>query len=112
MHARPLRAGVEVAPQVAVEAADAGLPEASIDQLRGGDAEENAAALRALLDGAAGAYRDVVLLNTAAALIVADRADSLAEGAALAAAAIDDGRAAAALAALVRVTNTEIEAPE
>lgn len=85
---------------------DAGLPEASIDQLRGGDAEENAAALRALLDGAAGPYRDVVLLNTAAALIVADRAETLAEGAALAAAAIDDGRASAALEALVRATNT------
>ena len=88
---------------------DAGLPRASLDALRGGDAEENAAALRALLDGAKGAYRDIVLLNAAAALVVADRAADLAEGAALAAAVIDDGRAAKALADLVEATNTVIE---
>jgi anthranilate phosphoribosyltransferase len=91
---------------------DAGLPRASLDALRGGDAEENAMALRALLDGDAGAYRDIVLLNAAAALVVADRATDLAEGAALAAAVIDDGRAARALADLVEATNAEIEAPE
>jgi anthranilate phosphoribosyltransferase len=95
-----------------VTPADAGLPTASIDDLRGGDAEENAAALRALLDGAAGAYRDVVVLNAAAALIVADRAADLREGAALAASVIDDGRAAEALARLVEATNTPIEAPD
>ncbi|MDO9076915.1 MAG: anthranilate phosphoribosyltransferase [Brevundimonas sp.] len=88
---------------------DAGLPRASLDALRGGDAEENAAALRALLDGATGAYRDIVLLNAAAALVVADRAADLAEGAALAAKVIDDGRAARALADLVEATNTVIE---
>jgi anthranilate phosphoribosyltransferase len=96
----------------AVAPADAGLPTATIDDLRGGDAEENAAALRALLDGAPGAYRDVVLLNAAAALLVADRADTLRAGAELAAAAIDDGRAAQALARLVEATNTPIEEPE
>jgi anthranilate phosphoribosyltransferase len=88
---------------------DAGLPRADIAALRGGDAEENAAALRALLDGATGAYRDIVLLNAAAALVVADRAADLAEGAAMAAAVIDDGRAARALADLVEATNTVIE---
>ena len=88
---------------------DACLPRASLDALRGGDAEENAAALRALLDGATGAYRDIVLLNAAAALIVADRAVDLAEGAALAARVIDDGRAAKALADLVEATNALIE---
>ena len=88
---------------------DAGLRPASIEDLRGGDAEENAAALTALLDGAPGAYRDVVLLNAAAALIVADRAADLREGAALASAVIDDGRAARALADLVRVSNTPIK---
>ena len=93
----------------AVRPEDAGLPRASIETLRGGDAETNAAALRALLDGATGPYRDVVLLNAAAALVVGDRAADLAEGAALAAAAIDDGRAARALADLVRATNTPIE---
>ena len=91
---------------------DAGLPRADLAALRGGDAEENAAALRALLDGSTGAYRDIVLLNAAAALVVADRAADLAEGAALAAAVIDDGRAAKALADLVEATNAEIEAPE
>ncbi|MDZ4113338.1 MAG: anthranilate phosphoribosyltransferase [Brevundimonas sp.] len=88
---------------------DAGLPRADLAALRGGDAEENAAALRALLDGATGAYRDIVLLNAAAALVVADRAADLAEGAALAAAVIDDGRASTALADLVEATNTVIE---
>jgi anthranilate phosphoribosyltransferase len=88
---------------------DAGLPRASLDALRGGDAEENAAALRALLDGATGAYRDIVLLNAAAALVVADRAADLAEGAVMAAAVIDDGRAAKALADLVEATNAVIE---
>jgi anthranilate phosphoribosyltransferase len=88
---------------------DAGLPRADIAALRGGDAEENAAALRALLDGATGAYRDIVLLNAAAALVVADRAADLAEGAAMAASVIDDGRAAKALVDLVEATNTVIE---
>jgi anthranilate phosphoribosyltransferase len=90
----------------------AGLPTARIEDLRGGDAEENAAALRALLDGARGPYRDVVLLNASAALIVADRAPGLREGVEMAAAAIDDGRAAQALARLVEATNTPIEQPE
>ena len=88
---------------------DAGLPRASIDALRGGDAVENARALQDLLAGQAGAYRDIVLLNAAAALVVADRAADLAEGAAQAAAVIDDGRAAKALADLVAATNTVIE---
>ena len=88
---------------------DAGLPRADLAALRGGDAEENAIALRALLDGATGAYRDIVLLNAAAALVVADRAADLAEGATQAAAVIDDGRAARALADLVEATNTVIE---
>ncbi|GAA0628654.1 anthranilate phosphoribosyltransferase [Brevundimonas kwangchunensis] len=91
---------------------EAGLPRASLDAIRGGDAETNAAALTALLDGQAGAYRDIVLLNAAAALVVADRAETLAEGAALAAAVIDDGRAAQALAGLVAATNTPIEEEE
>ena len=88
---------------------DAGLPRADLADLRGGDAEENAVALRGLLDGARGAYRDIVLLNAAAALVVADRAADLAEGAAQAAAVIDEGRAARALTDLVEATNTVIE---
>ena len=91
---------------------DAGLPRADLSAIRGGDAETNAAALTALLDGARGAYRDIVLLNAAAALVVADRATDLAEGARLAAAVIDDGRAAKALAGLVEATTTPTEEEE
>ena len=79
---------------------DAGLPRAPASALRGGDPAENAIALEALLNGEPGAYRDVVLLNAAAALIVADRAGDLREGAAIAARAIDDG---AALGVLTRL---------
>ncbi|WP_421728903.1 anthranilate phosphoribosyltransferase [Brevundimonas sp.] len=85
---------------------DAGLPRATIADLRGGDAEFNAAALRALLDGATGPYRDIVLLNAAAALVVADKAEDLKSGVALAASAIDEGKAAASLEALARITST------
>jgi anthranilate phosphoribosyltransferase len=92
-----------------VKPEDAGLAPARIEDLRGGDAEENAAALTALLAGAPGAYRDVVLLNAAAALIVGEKAADLLEGVALASAVIDDGRAARALGDLVRVSNTPIE---
>lgn len=88
---------------------DAGLARADVAALRGGDAEENAVALNALLDGATGAYRDIVLLNAAAALVVADRAEDLAKGARIAAQVIDDGRARAALDALVAATNTPVE---
>jgi len=91
---------------------DAGLPRARIEDLRGGDAEENAAALRALLDGAKGPYRDIVVLNAAAALLVAGRAATLREGAELAAQVIDDGRASAALAALVEATNAPLPEPD
>ena len=88
---------------------DAGLSRSPIDAIRGGDAEENAAALRALLAGQTGAYRDIVLLNAAAALVVADKAADLAQGVALAAGAIDDGRAAQALERLARITTTPLD---
>lgn len=84
---------------------DAGLPRVDIAALKGGDAETNAAALRALLQGETGAYRDIVLLNTAAALIVADKAGSLKDGVTKAEESIDSGRAARALDRLVAVTN-------
>src|SRR5690606_36633688 len=93
----------------AVTPADAGLTLATLDDLRGGDAEHNAAALTALLAGERDPYRDIVLLNAAAALVVAGRAEDLKSGAELAAAVIDDGRAAAALAELVRVSHAPIE---
>jgi anthranilate phosphoribosyltransferase len=77
---------------------DAGLPRHPIGAIRGGDPAHNAAALARLLDGEAGPYRDTVLLNAAAALIVADAAADLAEGAARAAESIDSGAARALLA--------------
>jgi anthranilate phosphoribosyltransferase len=83
----------------------AGIPRAAPADLKGGDARDNAAALRALLRGAAGPYRDVVALNAAAALVVAGRARRLEEGAVLARWSIDSGSAAARLEALVRATN-------
>ncbi len=83
----------------------AGVARATLDDLRGGDARDNAAALRALLHGQAGPYRDVVVLNAAAALVVADRAGDLGRGAELARRSIDSGAAAGRLEALVRATN-------
>ena len=82
-----------------------GLARVSLGDLSGGEPAANAEAIRALLAGTAGPYRDIVLLNTAAALLVADKVETLQEGVALAAASIDDGRAAEALARLVEVTN-------
>ncbi len=83
---------------------DAGLARAPISAIQGGNHAENAAALLALLDGHTGAYRDTVLLNAAAALIVAGRAEALQDGMTLAAASLDEGRAMAALEALRRAT--------
>jgi anthranilate phosphoribosyltransferase len=84
--------------------ADAGLPTHPFESILGGEPAENARALRDLLDGQIGAYRDAVVLNAAAALVVAGRCETLAEGAAIAAAAIDDGRAAQKVAALAQMT--------
>ncbi len=83
-----------------------GLQKHSLDQLTGGTPEVNAAALTRLLDGEAGAYRDVVLLNAAAAFLIGDKVETLREGVELAAAVIDDGRAKAALAGLVAATHS------
>lgn len=89
----------EVAPE------DAGLPRATPQDLRGGTPEDNAKALTALLDGAPGPYRDVVLYNGAGALVVAGKAKALSDGVALAADAIDTGRAKATLERLIAITN-------
>ncbi len=86
---------------------DAGLARAAAADLKGGDPAHNAAAMRRLLDGARSPYRDIVLLNAAASLIVADKAPSLIEGARQAAASIDDGRARSALENLVALTNED-----
>jgi anthranilate phosphoribosyltransferase len=84
---------------------DAGLARASLDDLKGGEPAENALALRELLDGARTPYRDIVVLNAAAALQLAGRADTLKEGAVLAAKSIDDGRAKQALEQLVKASH-------
>jgi len=76
---------------------DAGLPRHPMAELIGGTAEENADALTALLAGAPSAYRDIVLLNTAATLLVAGRVEDLRAGANMASRAIDDGAARALL---------------
>jgi anthranilate phosphoribosyltransferase len=84
---------------------DAGLPVHSFRDILGGTPEENAAAMIALLDGAEGAYRDAVLLNAAAALVVADKTDNLKDGAALARESIDSGKAKRAVETLARITS-------
>ncbi len=83
---------------------DAGLAPVPLAELRGGDAQENAAALRAVLAGAVNGYRQTVLFNAAAALMVAGRVTTLPDGVALAAAAIDNGGAARVLEALKKAS--------
>ena len=78
-------------------AADAGLPAHPIAAIRGGDANHNAKALRALLQGETGAYRDAVLYNAAEALMVAGAVETLVDGVEEAAEAIDKGLANALL---------------
>jgi len=90
----------EVAPE------DAGLARVGGEALKGGDADANAVALRGVLDGAPSAYRNVALLNAAAALIVAGRATTLKEGIAIGIQSIDSGSAAARLKDLITISNS------
>lgn len=91
--------------QFEVTPEEAGLPRASVEDLKGGDRDTNARALRAVLAGETGPYRDIVLLGSAAALVVGGKAGDLPEGVTLAADAIDSGRAASVLEHLVAITN-------
>jgi anthranilate phosphoribosyltransferase len=84
---------------------DAGLSRANGDALKGGDAEANAASLRGVLEGKPGAFRDVALLNAAAALIVAGKAKNLKDGVALGAKSLDSGAAMNKLKQLIAVSN-------
>jgi anthranilate phosphoribosyltransferase len=84
---------------------DAGLARAEPAALKGGDAQHNAQALRKILAGEKNAYRDIVLLNAAAALMIAGKAADLRSGAALAAQSIASGHAAKSLDALVAISN-------
>jgi anthranilate phosphoribosyltransferase len=90
---------IEVTPEMA------GLPRAMPAELKGGDAATNAAAITDLLAGRRDPYRNVVLLNSAAALVIAGKATDLTSGVALASAAIDSGKAKSVLADLIAITN-------
>ena len=83
----------------------AGLPVHPFKAILGGTPEENGTALRALLDGAKGAYRDAVLLNAAAALMVADKVSNLPDGVEMAKESIDSGQARSKLSALAKLTS-------
>lgn len=84
---------------------EAGLPTHSFEEITGGTPQENGHALAAVLGGGKGAYRDAVLLNAAAALVIADRATTLTEGVEIAADSIDSGHALDKLQRLARVTS-------
>jgi anthranilate phosphoribosyltransferase len=84
---------------------DAGLPEHPFEAILGGTPEENGRAFKALLNGAEGAYRDAVLLNSAAALMIAGCAKNLTEGVDIARESIDNGAALAKVEALAKATN-------
>tara|TARA_R110000772_G_scaffold231592_2_gene342556 strand:+ start:31238 stop:32260 length:1023 start_codon:yes stop_codon:yes gene_type:complete len=88
-----------------VTPADAGLPTAKPEDLKGGSPEVNAQAIRDLVTGKKGPYRDIVLFNAAASLVVAGKVDDLTSGVAKAAQAIDGGAAAQALDRLIAITN-------
>jgi anthranilate phosphoribosyltransferase len=87
---------------------NAGLPEAKPEDLIGGDASENAAHIRAVLGGNLGPFRNIVLLNAAAALLVAGKVKTLRDGVALAAQSIDSGKAKGVLEALVKLSHDRV----
>jgi anthranilate phosphoribosyltransferase len=85
---------------------DVGLPQASLEDLKGGDGTYNAQRLKALLDGEQDAYRDIVLLGAGASLVIAGKVEDIQEGISAAAEAIDTGRARKALEQLVAISNS------
>lgn len=89
-----------------VSPSDAGLQVSTLESLKGGDATENSAAISALMGGQKSSYRDIVILNSAAALIVGGLAGSLIEGAEKAANAIDSGKAKSLLSDWIAYTNS------
>jgi anthranilate phosphoribosyltransferase len=89
----------------AIAPEDAGLPRVALAELKGGTPAENAAAIMALLGGKPGPFRDIVLFNAAAALIVAGQLQTLPDGVQRAAQAIDGGAAMATLSSLIAITN-------
>ena len=93
-----------------VHPAEHGMPRAEMRALQGGDASENAAITRSILSGATGPTRDVVVLNAAAALLIAERVRTLRDGIVLAAGVIDSGKASRKLDKMVEVSNRRMEA--
>jgi anthranilate phosphoribosyltransferase len=91
-----------------VDPEEFGMKRATLADISGGDAAENAAIIREVLSGKKSPRRDVVVLNSAAALVAAGRADHLAGGVPLAAQSIDSGAAAAKLAALAAFTTKQV----
>lgn len=96
--------------QFEISPEDAGIARATEADLRGGDPAHNAAAILRLLDGETGPFRDIVLLNAGAALMLADLADDIRTGVALAADAIDQGKARGALTRMVEITSAGADA--
>ena len=94
-----------VVKRFAVSPSDFNLPAASIETLRGGSPQENAALIRRLFEGERGPCRDIVLMNASAALVVTGIASNFREGAVLAAEAVDSGGAAKKLEELRAFTN-------
>ncbi|HNB27351.1 MAG TPA: anthranilate phosphoribosyltransferase, partial [Alphaproteobacteria bacterium] len=88
-----------------ISPSELGLETAGAADIRGGDPEQNAAAIRALFDGETGPYRDIVLLNAGAALVVADKTTDIKAGMKLAAEAVDFAKARQVLENLIRFTN-------
>jgi anthranilate phosphoribosyltransferase len=102
-HFASLENGQVTEGQIAPE--DAGVNRARLADIKGGSADDNAAALKHLFGGEKGPYRDIVLLNAGAALMVSDRAKDVKEGVTLAAQALDSGAAKAKLDALIEASN-------
>ena len=94
-----------------LDASTVGLPRASLADLRGGSPSDNATILRDVLASKPGPVRDIVVLNAAAALVVAGVADTIEDGIARAGATIDDGRANAALERLIRLSQAKADPP-
>lgn len=90
---------------------DAGLKRATLEELKGGDAKQNARVLRAMVEGEHGPFRDIVLFTAAASLIVADRVSTLRDGVAMAAEAVDSGKARTALDRLIAITHEKPVVP-
>lgn len=95
-----------------IDPRDVGLPLRPPEELRGGDPADNARALRAVLDGARNAYRDIAVLNAGAALVVAGAVPALADGIGRAQDAVDSGRARATLDRLVEASNERANGQE